>query len=262
MKDLFDYRKLFAQAEELAPTYARGEPFPHIVIEDIASAAILQQVVTEFPRRQDLPWFTYNNPLERKLAFNNLELLPSVIREVLVELNSGSFVHFLQKLTGIDGLITDSEYNGGGLHCIERDGKLDVHADYNVHWKTKLDRRVNVLLYLNEDWQESYGGHLELWDREMTRAVRRILPVFNRLVVFNTTDFSYHGHPVPLTCPPDRNRKSIAMYYYTNGRPEHERSSPHSTLYQKRPTDPDSPELDALRQARAKGRLSNQTVKL
>jgi Rps23 Pro-64 3,4-dihydroxylase Tpa1-like proline 4-hydroxylase len=93
-----------------------------------------------------------------------------------------------------------------------------VHADFNRHEKLNLDRRLNLLLYLNRDWKEEYGGHLQLWTRDMGRCVVKVLPVFNRCVVFSTTDFSYHGHPDPLTCPPGRTRKSIAMYYYTNGR--------------------------------------------
>ncbi len=261
MIGLFDYRRLNALAQDLAGPYQRAQPFPHAIIDDAADATLLGQVVAAFPAQEQLPWYAYDNPLERKFASNHLDQLPMVIREALVELNSGSFAAFLQRLTGIDGLLPDPEYNGGGLHRIERGGKLDIHADYNYHFKTKLDRRLNVLLYLNERWQESYGGHLEFWDAAMSRAVVRVLPVFNRLVVFNTTDTSYHGHPVPLACPPERCRRSIAVYYYSNGRPEHERSAPHSTLYQKRPGDPDDPELDQLRAKRARGRLGDAITK-
>ena len=91
------------------------------------------------------------------------------------------------------------------------------------------------MLYLNENWREEYGGHLELWDREMTRCVRRILPVFNRCVIFSTTDYSFHGHPDPLACPRGMTRKSLALYYYSNGRPVEETSAAHGTLMQSRP---------------------------
>ena len=124
---------------------------------------------------------------------------------------------------------------GGGLHQIERGGYLKIHADFNRHPKFNLDRRLNLLLYLNENWKEEYGGHLELWNNQMTACVRRISPIFNRCVIFNTTDFSYHGHPEPLTCPEHVTRKSLALYYYSNGRPETERSRPHGTLTQTRP---------------------------
>jgi hypothetical protein len=92
-----------------------------------------------------------------------------------------------------------------------------------------------LLLYLNRDWKEEYGGNLELWTRDMSRCIKRVLPVFNRCVVFSTTDFSFHGHPDPLTCPEGRTRKSVAMYYYSNGRPAEEISGDHTTLFKGRP---------------------------
>ncbi len=144
-------------------------------------------------------------------------------------------VNFLEKLTGISGLIPDPHYLGGGLHQIERGGFLKIHADFNRHSRLKLDRRINVLLYLNRPWEDTWGGHLELWDSTMTICADKIAPLFNRLVVFTTTDSSFHGHPDPLDCPPDVVRRSLALYYYTNGRPEREQSKVHSTLHQARP---------------------------
>ena len=160
-------------------------------------------------------------------------------RLLLYQLNGSVFLQFLEQLTGIDGLIPDPYFGGGGLHQIERGGYLKVHADFNWHPKLRLDRRLNLLLYLNKDWKEAYGGHLELWSRNMTRCVQRILPIFNRCVIFSTTDTSYHGHPDPLRCPPSITRKSLALYYYTNGRPEQEQSAPHDTLFQERPGEQD-----------------------
>ena len=135
-------------------------------------------------------------------------------------LNSRPMLHFLEVLTGIQGVLGDPYYEGGGLHQIRPGGVLQVHADFSYHKKVRLDRRINVLIYLNKDWKEEYGGHFELWNRDLTRAEQRILPIFNRCAIFSTTSSSYHGHPQPLTCPPDRTRKSIATYYYSNGRPE------------------------------------------
>jgi hypothetical protein len=139
----------------------------------------------------------------------------------------------LQELTGIkETLLPDPYLEGGGYHEIKPGGLLKVHADFNKHQFTMLDRRINLLVYLNKDWEESYGGHFELWNTKMTKSYRKVLPVFNRLAIFSTTDFSYHGHPDALSCPPDRSRKSIALYYYSNGRPKSEVSEkPHSTLF-------------------------------
>jgi hypothetical protein len=118
---------------------------------------------------------------------------------------------------------------------LSRGGNLEVHVDFNRHNKLKLDRRINVLIYLNKNWKEEYGGHFELWNRDMSAAGQKILPLFNRCAIFSTTSYSYHGHPTPLACPPDRTRKSMATYYYTNGRPEEEDTGDHTTLFQTRP---------------------------
>jgi hypothetical protein len=140
----------------------------------------------------------------------------------------------LSGVTGIENIIPDPSFDGGGLHQIVRGGKLGIHADFNKHPKYDLDRRLNVILYLNKDWREDYGGHLELWDRGMTRCEAKVLPVFNRLMIFGTTDFTYHGHPDPLQCIEGMTRKSLALYYFSNGRPAHEVSGEHSTIFKHR----------------------------
>ena len=142
---------------------------------------------------------------------------------------------FLQELTGIkEKLLPDPYFEGGGFHQTKRGGFLKIHADFNKHKETKLDRRLNILVYLNKEWKEEYGGHFELWNRDMTTCVKKVAPEFNTLAMFTTTDFSYHGLPTPLTCPPDRSRKSIALYYYSNGRPAEEVNQgleEHNTLF-------------------------------
>ena len=114
---------------------------------------------------------------------------------------------------------------------------MKIHADFNKHRKSGLDRRLNVLVYLNKDWKDEYGGHFELWNREMTKCVKKVPPHFNTMAIFTTDDFSYHGLPNPLTCPPDRSRKSMALYYYSNGRPDYEINhglEDHTTLFKER----------------------------
>ncbi len=161
--------------------------------------------------------------------------MDAYLRDVLYQFNSSAVINFLEELTGIDGLIPDPHFEGGGLHQIEPGGYLDVHVDFNFHHRLKLDRRLNLILYLNKNWKEEYNGHLELWNRDMTQCVQRVAPIFNRCVVFSTTDFSYHGHPDVLQSPPGVTRKSLALYYYSNGRPDEERSDAHSTIFRNRP---------------------------
>ena len=228
-------KRLIHLAETCAAVYQSAGPFPHIVLDDFLPAPIVEIALQDFPKPNALRWVSYDENTERKLAFPVAESLPPSLRDILYFLNAPPVLRFLEVLTGIEGVIPDPYFKGGGLHQIERDGFLNVHADFNKYEKLGLDRRLNLLLYLNQNWQEDYGGHLELWDREMKTCVKRVLPIFNRCVIFSTTSDSYHGHPVPLTCPPDRSRKSIATYYYSNGRPEEERNNSHSTLFQERP---------------------------
>lgn len=215
--------------------YVCAEPFPHAVFDGLFPEAALLRILEEFPDPGAIDWQRFHSPREVKLASTRETQLGDFTRHFVWELNSSVFIRFLERLSGIQGLIPDPHLGGGGLHQIERGGFLKIHADFNRHLGLNLDRRVNLLLFLNRDWREEYGGHLELWDREMKRCVRRILPVFNRMVVFSSTDHSFHGHPDPLTCPKGWTRKSIAMYYYTNGRPADEVSPDHTTVFHDRP---------------------------
>ena len=163
--------------------------------------------------------------------YHETSTISRTIRHFLNDMNSFEMLLWLEALTGIEGLIPDPYFGGGGLHQIEPGGFLKVHADFNVHPKLKLDRRLNVLVYLNREWRDEYGGHLELWDRDTSTCRVKILPLFNRTVIFSTTDTSFHGHPHPLTSPAGMSRKSVSLYYYTAGRPESERSAPHDTIF-------------------------------
>jgi hypothetical protein len=219
-------------ARALAAAYRDAQPFPHIAVDGLFDDEALDAVLREFPAPEAMKWMRFDNPLEKKLGFyHETSALSDTIRRILDAMNSFEMLLWLEALTGIDGLIPDPYFGGGGLHQIEPGGFLKVHTDFNVHPKLKLDRRLNMLIYLNRNWAEEYGGHLELWDREGRGCVERILPVFNRTVVFSTSDTSYHGHPHPLTSPPGVTRKSVSLYYYTAGRPAEERSAPHDTIF-------------------------------
>jgi Rps23 Pro-64 3,4-dihydroxylase Tpa1-like proline 4-hydroxylase len=216
----------------LRDQYVTAEPFPHVVLDGLFDDAMLNEVLADFPSPEAMRWRRFDNPTEKKLGFwHESSEISERIQRFLWLMNSWPVLQFLETLTGIDGLIPDPYFGGGGLHQIEPGGFLKIHADFNVHPKLRLDRRLNMLIYLNRDWREEYGGHLELWDSSMSRRVKSILPTFNRTVVFSTTDRSFHGHPHPLTPPPGMTRKSVSLYYYTNGRPEPERSAAHDTIF-------------------------------
>lgn len=261
----FDADKILQLARDNHEKYINADPFPHIYFDNFAVPEKIQAALDAFPKPKDLEFYEYNNPLEKKLAFDRVASMPEAIANVLHEMNQPVFLRFLEELTGIEGLISDPYYRGGGIHQIERGGKLDVHIDFNRYEKLGLERRLNVLLYLNQNWKEEYGGYFELWSgkktgenqHEIGECKQRILPLFNRLAIFSTSEKSYHGHPEELNCPEGWSRKSLATYYYTADRPADEKAPPHSTIFIKRPQDPDDAEVAELRQKRNKGRLSS-----
>lgn len=242
--DLIDWGKLENHVQPWSRDYVNNQPFPHIVIDDFVGAAVVDRLLEDFPgedqrmqRRANTARLDDGRAAQlKKRSYADTEA-GIAVRQMLWELNSGRFIDWLERLTGIPALLPDPKLNGAGLHVIDPGGMLRVHADYNRHPVYDLDRRINLLLYLNKDWRDEYGGHLELWDRDMKNCEHRLLPLAGRCVIFSTTSDSYHGHPHPLTCPDGMSRKSIALYYYTNGRPAEEQHERHSTLWQDLPSE-------------------------
>ncbi|HSP15778.1 MAG TPA: 2OG-Fe(II) oxygenase [Thermoanaerobaculia bacterium] len=222
-------RLLFDPAA-LHDTYVAARPFPHAVIDGLFEDDAVKAVLDHFPSPGATDWARFDNRNERKLGFHHERtFVAPTVRAFLEQMNSFEMLLFLETLTGIEGLIPDPYFGGGGLHQIEQGGFLGVHVDFNVHPKLHLHRRLNLLLYLNRGWREEYGGHLELWNADASVCETKILPVFNRTVIFSTTETSFHGHPHPLTCPDGWTRKSVSLYYYTCGRAE--RSPRHDTIF-------------------------------
>lgn len=214
-------------ASENKDRYANNAPFPSIYFDNFFNPEVLKEVISELPElgteKNDIH---YANPNESKYASKGEHRFGPKTKALLHFMNSQPFLEFLQELSGIEEtLIPDPYFEGGGFHQIKPGGFLKIHVDFHKHKLMQLDRRLNVLVYLNENWEESYGGHFELWEKDMSKCVTKIAPLFNRLAMFSTTGNSYHGHPNILTCPPDRSRRSLALYYYTNGRPSNELSN-------------------------------------
>jgi len=217
--DVLDVEHVRPKMAERHDRYAAGEPFPHIVIDDFLPAGLYQRICDDFPGPEASYWDRYAYQYQTKLACNLVHLLPESLRGTLYALNSGGFLEILEDLTGEKGLISDPYYVGGGIHQIERGGKLAVHADFTEPPHYKLFRRLNLLIYLNEGWQPEFGGDFELWDEAGKQRIKTVAPLGNRCVVFTTTATSYHGHPEPLTCPEGMTRRSLALYYYQLQKP-------------------------------------------
>jgi hypothetical protein len=226
--------ELERRIDDSADRYRSAAPFPFVVFDDFLDQQACQASLEEFRALDDQRWQGFIHINERKFSHTDPTEWGPELQRLLADLNSPKFLELLTKLTGIEGLKADPALEGGGLHRSGQGGFLNVHADYTVHpHHQHWARRVNLLLYMNQDWDLDYGGDLELWARNMSKCQEKIAPLFNRAVIFSTESDSFHGHPIPMTCPSDIYRRSLALYYFT----EEEKPIVHSTNYQARPED-------------------------
>ncbi len=230
---LFDPAVMKTKGLELQEKYRTAKPFPHIAIDDFVSPAVLDLCLEQFPSNPDPESRSFNRDQERYKTSYNPDYLTPEVRSFFYSLNSRPFIQFIENLSGIKGLIPDPFFIGGGFHETRTGGHLDVHADFNLHKPMHLERRLNLLIYLNKDWKLEYGGGLEIWDEKMESCVEAISPEFGRCVVFSTNDTSYHGHPAPVNHPSGAPRRSIALYYYTSTWDQTSRSK--TTQFKARP---------------------------
>ena len=218
--------------------FIKNKPFPNIIIKNLFNEDYLQQIINEMPNiNDDKSKFykgQYGNLKKQTIGEGQLK---EKSKKFFHYLNSDEFLTFLENITGIKNLLPDPKFVGGGFHQIMKGGFLKVHADFIKHNKYNFYRRLNLIIYLNHDWKDKWGGHLELWNSDMSKLEKKIPPVFNHTVLFNTTSKSYHGHPEPLNTPSNVIRKSIAIYYYTIEKPSESdllNEGDHGTLYQSR----------------------------
>lgn len=211
----FDVDALSSLGDELAEAHQSADPFPHTVIDDFVSPEFVRFCLEHFPQELGEGGVAFDRSQERfKQSYQPDELGPE-LRSLFYALNSLPFIRLVERITGIKGLIPDPYFVGGGFHETRTGGHLSMHADFNHHKLMNLERRVNVLIYLNENWADEHGGQLELWDQDMKTCVQSVVPIAGRCVMFNTTGESWHGHPQPVQHPDGQPRRSIALYYYT-----------------------------------------------
>ncbi len=231
----FDAPDFQAAALARRDEFTSAEPFPHLVLEDFLPAATADALAAEFASSA-LRWKSYHHVNERKRVCSDVTTMGPVARAVVAALQAPPFLRTLEALAGVPDLVADPELDGSGLQETVPGGFLNVHADHLAHATRRTwSRQLNLLLFLNPDWPDAYRGWLELWDCSVTRCVRRIAPSFNRCVVFRTTPSSFHGVPEGVECPPDRVRRSLALYYFHD---ERALCPLRPTRYVPRPTDP------------------------
>jgi hypothetical protein len=225
---------------EFRETYQAAQPFPHIVIEEFLPAPILEACLADFPTALSDTDVRFDRAQERLKFQFHPDRLPARSRALFYAFNSHPFIKVLENITGIKGLVPDPYFLGAGFHEIREGGHLSVHVDFNHHKPMNLERRINVLIYLNKDWKPEFGGELELWNADMSACVRSVLPEFNRCVIFDTTAKSYHGNPNVVRHPEGVCRRSIALYYYTSTWTDAKRD--HTTQFQVRQGSDDKPD--------------------
>ncbi|MEE9608840.1 MAG: 2OG-Fe(II) oxygenase [Myxococcota bacterium] len=230
-----DFDALERNASQRRAEFASAKPFPHVVIDDFLPPATAQRVLSEF-EDTSRGWDHYHHYNEKKLAITSVDPMGPNTQELFEALQSRRFVDFIERISGVEELVSDPDLDGAGLHKVLPGGFLNVHTDFLSHIKNRhWSRQINLLIYLNESWQPDWNGDLEFWDENMSGCVTSIAPLFNRCVVFHTSDKSYHGHPHPLCCPAGSDRKSLALYYF---RDEGQPLDLSSTHYRALPDDP------------------------
>lgn len=214
-------------------------PFPHFCIDNFLDPEFAERVHAAFPSFEEATRVgrSFAAVNERgKIQMTDSGAFAEPIRALNEALASAEFLDLLGEVFEIPNLLADEQLVGGGLHQTGPRGHLDVHVDFNYIKDRDLHRRLNILLYLNKDWPESWGGQVELWDRDVRVRHHAFTPIFNRCVVFATSEISYHG-VTAVRCPEGQSRKSFAAYYYTREAPAGWTGEAHSTIFRARPNE-------------------------
>lgn len=222
--------KISVAADSLGSIYNNADNYPHIVLDNFIDQTVIEDVALEssnlVSNLDDNAW-RFGTPDEHesqvlKRGIKNMVDMPPYMVQLCRYLNNDTFLEFLREMTGIEDLVADWGLEGGGFHVTYPGGLLNIHHDFNYTdgiADERMYRKVNLLIYLNEEWEEDWNGSLELWKSDLSQSFKTIVPKFNRAVLFNIED-APHGHPNPLACPENDCRRSLAFYYYSKTPPK------------------------------------------
>ena len=231
--------------EKLKHDFLTATPFNHVILDNFLGESLAKTIESELRNMNEEDWYDnkttfrhINNEPDcetqsKKVALNIREQIPEKTNEVIDLFSSEKIIKFIEEITGIVGLQSDPYLLGGGVHKTTN-GHLSIHCDFNIHPQTQKHRRINALLYLNSDWKSEYNGYLELWNKDMKSCAKKIRPICNRLVIFRITDDALHGSPEKWLAPQNYPRLSLAFYYYTDDRPNEEKTPFHWAMWFKR----------------------------
>jgi Rps23 Pro-64 3,4-dihydroxylase Tpa1-like proline 4-hydroxylase len=200
--------------DQLKDKFINAEPFEHIIIPNFLNEEYAEQIFNSFPTDINSgKWYKYYNPLEIKYANDDVKNMPRCIKKLFYLLSTKEITEKISTFSGIDDLERDLYLHGAGLHVHPINGKLNMHLDYEKHPFINKERRINMILYMNKDWNEEWNGDTQLWDKNMEKCVVSSHVKFNTAIIFKTNEISWHGLPEPIKCPEGELRKSIAYYY-------------------------------------------------
>ena len=216
-----------------------NQPVPHFCIDNFLQPDFAERVYSEYPsldfaKKHGRGFDAVNE--KGKIQVTDSSLFPPAIKQLHEALSDPGWLEALGYAMNIPNLVADPKLIGGGLHVTGPQGHLDVHVDFNYIEDRQLHRRLNILIYMNKDWQDDWGGFFELWDKDVTKRMQAFAPRFNRCCVFETNEISFHG-VTAVTCPPGQMRRSFAAYYYTKEAPAHWTGQSHSTIFKARPNE-------------------------
>ncbi|MEX2217571.1 MAG: 2OG-Fe(II) oxygenase [Phycisphaerales bacterium] len=223
--------------DELRARVRSARPVPHFCIDNFLEEGFAQEAERSFPSFEEASRlgkeFSAVNE-KKKIQITDSTKFPAPILRLHEALAEQPWLDTLSHVMDMPNLLADPQLAGGGIHETGPRGHLDVHVDFNYIPDRQLHRRLNILVYFNPGWRPEWGGNIELWDKDVKVCEHSFSPVFNRCVVFETNDVSFHG-VTAVTCPADRARKSFAAYYYTKEAPKHWTGVSHDTIFRARP---------------------------
>jgi Rps23 Pro-64 3,4-dihydroxylase Tpa1-like proline 4-hydroxylase len=223
---------LHHKQDEYVGAFNTAQPFRHIVIDNFLEETAASVLYDQFPDVQQMKTH-YKGLNEKKTELSGFTNLDPVFTSLHEELTSRSVITYLEKLTGIGPLSTIDDRLGYGLHQGANNSFLDIHIDYNIHPIQKKHRKLNLIFFLNKEWKAEWGGNLEFWDKDVKRCIASIAPVFNRCVIFECSEISYHGYSL-IHVPEGVTRKSYYQYYFI---PVAADTRFHDTVFKPRPAD-------------------------
>lgn len=246
--------------EKLKQDFLNAKPFENIIIDGFLNEEYANILHNLFPKKFE-GWHKYENPIEVKYTYDNINELPVELKNYFYYLSTNQIITKFREITSIHDLEYDEYLHGAGLHCHPRNGRLNIHLDYEKHPYSGKERRLNIILFLSKDWKDEWNGFNELWNNDVTKCVKKTKPVFNRAIIFKTNDISWHGLPEKIMCPENYYRKSLAYYYVSPlNTVKNENTYRKKAKYVKRPQDPYDKNMVQLYNIRENRRIEKEDL--